>query len=189
MQWNRSITIGVSRAKCSVCHGIGVIPSRSGTEAPCNCVLRNIFRACWIRFRECVALEYHPSAVSLDFVNGLAARRSYSRKREDFAADFCLVSRRTLEEGIEYDIFRFHYLLGANWKMCCKRLNMDRGTFFHHVYRIEQKLGRAFAEVEPYALFPLDDYFIKQVYKELVSPCVPPKPARLSLAELIKQAA
>jgi hypothetical protein len=36
---------------------------------------------------------------------------------------------------------------------------MDRGIFFHAVYRIEQKLGRAFREVTPYPLFPLDDYF------------------------------
>ena len=38
-------------------------------------------------------------------------------------------------------------------------LKMDRGTFFHAVYRIQQKLGRVFREVEPYALFPLDEYF------------------------------
>jgi hypothetical protein len=36
---------------------------------------------------------------------------------------------------------------------------MDRGNFFHSVYRIEQKLGRGFRELEPYALFPLDEYF------------------------------
>jgi hypothetical protein len=27
------------------------------------------------------------------------------------------------------------------------------------VYRIEQKLGRVFRELEPYSLFPLDEYF------------------------------
>jgi hypothetical protein len=36
---------------------------------------------------------------------------------------------------------------------------MDRGNFFHSVYRIEQKLGRMFRELKPYPLFPLDDYF------------------------------
>ena len=36
---------------------------------------------------------------------------------------------------------------------------MDRGNFFHAVYRIEQKLGRIFRELEPYPLFPVDDYF------------------------------
>ena len=79
-------------------------------------------------------------------------------KNEEYIADFCLVSRRTLDEA-QYRIFRFHYLLGADWKLCCRRLNMDRGTFFHEIYRIEQKLGRTFRELEPYALFPLDEYF------------------------------
>lgn len=73
-------------------------------------------------------------------------------------ADFTLVSRRNLDE-IEYTIFRFHYLLGADWMLCCRRLKIDRGEFFHHVYRIQQKLGRTFRELEPYALFPLDEYF------------------------------
>jgi hypothetical protein len=38
-------------------------------------------------------------------------------------------------------------------------LGMNRGNFFHAVYRIEQKLGRVFRELQPYPLFPLDDYF------------------------------
>ena len=79
-------------------------------------------------------------------------------KDEEFMADFCLVSRRTLDEA-EYKIFRFHFLLGADWKMCCRRLGMDRGSFFHQLYRIEQKLGRVYRELRPYALFPLDEYF------------------------------
>jgi hypothetical protein len=73
-------------------------------------------------------------------------------------ADFILVSKRTLDE-LEYKIFRFHFLLGADWKLCCRRLSVDRGDFFHHVYRIQQKLGRTFRELQPYALFPLDEYF------------------------------
>ena len=36
---------------------------------------------------------------------------------------------------------------------------MDRGTFYHEVYRIQERLGRVFRELEPYALFPVDEYF------------------------------
>jgi hypothetical protein len=36
---------------------------------------------------------------------------------------------------------------------------MDRGNFFHEVYRIEQRLGRVFRELQPYGLYPLDEYF------------------------------
>ena len=70
----------------------------------------------------------------------------------------CLVSKRALAET-EYAIFRYHFLLGADWKLCCRKLNIDRGNFFHAVYRIEQKLGRTFRELEPYALFPVSEYF------------------------------
>jgi hypothetical protein len=73
-------------------------------------------------------------------------------------ADFCLVSKRTLDED-QYKIFTNHFLLGADWKLCCRKLGMERGAFFHEVYRIEQKLGRTFRELEPFALFPLDEYF------------------------------
>jgi hypothetical protein len=83
---------------------------------------------------------------------------SWGRKDEEYIADFCLVARRTLDE-FEYRLFRYHFLLGADWKLCTRNLKIDRGNFFHAVYRIEQKLGRMFRELEPYSLFPLDEYF------------------------------
>jgi hypothetical protein len=99
------------------------------------------------------------SQVSLEFYRGgKEGRRMYARKNEDYMADFCLVSRRALDE-FEHRIFRFHFLLGADWKLCCRQLKIDRGNFFHAVYRIEQKLGRTFRELEPYGLYPLDEYF------------------------------
>jgi hypothetical protein len=73
-------------------------------------------------------------------------------------ADFCLVGRRTLED-IESRVFRIHFLLGADWKLCCRQLHIDRGTFFHHVYNIENRLGRVFAELTPYPLYPVAEYF------------------------------
>lgn len=85
-------------------------------------------------------------------------RVTYGRKVEEYIADFCIVSRNALTQ-LEYDIFRFHYLLGANWKLCCWRLKLDRGEFFHMLYKIEQTLGRVFRELEPYGLFPLNEYF------------------------------
>jgi len=42
---------------------------------------------------------------------------------------------------------------------------MDRGEFFHNIYRIEQKLGRAFAELKPFPLYPLDEYFGGMAHK------------------------
>jgi hypothetical protein len=89
---------------------------------------------------------------------GGSSRLTWGRKDEEYIADFCLVSRRTLDD-FEYKLFRYHFLLGADWRLCSRRLGIQRGNFFHAVYRIEQKLGRVFRELTPYALYPLDEYF------------------------------
>ena len=143
---------------CARCHGQGILFVRKEKDAPCNCVLRAVFRACYNRFRECVALEEQINPVTLLFSNGADGRRNYGRRREEFMADFDLVSRRALDE-MEYKIFRIHFLLGADWHLCCARLNMSKGDFYHAVYSIMEKLGRIFAELRPYPLYPLDEYF------------------------------
>ncbi len=98
------------------------------------------------------------SKATLEHIAGRDGRLTWGRKDEEYVADFCLVSRKALDE-LAYKVFRFHFLLGADWRLCTRQLNIDRGTFFHEVYRIEQKLGRVFRELEPYSLFPLDEYF------------------------------
>jgi len=142
---------------CTTCLGLGLRMGRHEPAHPCNCVLRAIFRACYDHFRDCVSREKYISRVTLDPVPGKDRRGSWGRKAEEFSADFCLVSKRALTAH-EYGIFRYHFLLGADWKLCCRKLKMDRGNFFHAVYRIEQKLGRIFRELEPYSLYPIHDY-------------------------------
>jgi hypothetical protein len=96
--------------------------------------------------------------VSLESNPGRQRKSVWGLKNEEFVADFCLVSRRVLDD-YQHKIFKFHYLLGADWKLVCRQMNIDRGTFFHEIYRIEEKLGRTFRELEPHALFPVDEYF------------------------------
>ncbi len=108
------------------------------------------------------------SKCSLEFVPGPSHRVAWGRKDEEYCADFLLVSRRTLSPE-EYKIFNYHFLLGADWKLCCMRLKMDRGSFFHAVYRIQQTLGRTFRELQPYGLYPLDEYFNGGVRKHDLS--------------------
>jgi hypothetical protein len=117
----------------------------------------------------------------LEKVSGKARREIWGRKDEEFCADFCLVSKRVLEED-EYKVFRSHYLLGADWRLCCRQLKMDKGVFFHSIYKIEQKLGRVFRELQPYSLFPIDEYFggtvrsaLPREYTNLVSMPAPPR--------------
>ncbi len=163
MTWDRSTTLGLAKASCFSCKGIGIRRTTlREKEVPCNCVFRAIFRACYNRFRHCAEFSGQIGAVSLEFCSGKEGRRSYGRKREEYIADFCLVSRRSLDDA-DYQLFKFHFLLGADWRLCCRRLKIDRGTFFHRIYALEQYLGRVYATLKPHALYPLDEYFAGRI--------------------------
>ena len=148
----------LSKVRCAYCQGAGLHALTNGREAPCNCVLRAIFRACYRRLIECSGNDTLLTRVSRERGATLSRTGGWGRKEEEYVADFCLIAKRTLNEE-EYRIFRFHFLLGADYRLCCNKLHMERGIFFHMVYRIQRKLGRAFRETEPYPLFPMSDYF------------------------------
>ena len=95
MEWTRSETLALAAPACNICLGLGLRIGRHGATHPCNCVLRAIFRACFDRFRECVSREKYMSRVTLDPLPGKDRRGSWGRKDEEFAADFCLVSKRS----------------------------------------------------------------------------------------------
>lgn len=158
MNWNRSEVIALSKEGCVHCGGHGFKP---GTADPCNCVFRSIFKACYGRFRRCTdSRETGVGCVRLEPISkAVNSPRIYGRKNEEFLADFVLIAKRTLTNAQEFRVFKFHFLLGADWKLCVRQLGMDKGSFFHSVYRIQQKLGRAFRETQPYGIFPLDEYF------------------------------
>ncbi len=164
--WSSSEAVALAKEGCTHCLGIGLRRGGRAQDVPCSCVLRHIFRTCYAKFRYCASREKHMGRVRLEPMTGKDGSYCWAMKDEEFMADFCLVSRRALDD-LEYKIFRFHFLLGGNWKLCCRRLNMDRGSFFHQLYRIEQKLGRVYRELRPHALFPLDEYFGGTVRKQL----------------------
>jgi hypothetical protein len=172
MQWNRSEAIGTSSMTCAHCQGVGLrqyVRKRNGSPKPCNCTLRGVFRACLAKFRECVEKPKHLSRATLEACSGQDGYRVWGRKNEEYMADFYLLAKRSLSEN-DFQIFKFHFLLGADWRMCCRRLNMDRGNFFHAVYNIQQQLGQVFRETRPFALFPLDEYFGGTIQKALPGP-------------------
>jgi hypothetical protein len=175
MEWNRSETLALAAERCGYCHGTGQL--RKGLEeTPCACVFRSIFRACYKRFKECVSHDLASTRASLERGATRDPGGSWSRRNEEYVADFLLVAKRTLTED-EHRIFRFHYLLAADWRLCCRRLGMEKGQFFHNVYRIQQKLGKVFRELQPYALFPTREYFTPGLYSRQPSAVVPmPKP-------------
>lgn len=159
-EWQRSGCLGLALHSCAKCHGAGMMVVGRGRAAVCNCVLRSIFRIVLRRYMKCVTQEPHLSHVALDGRNRGRASRfgTYGRKDEEYIADVTLVSRRTLG-ALEWRVFVLHFLNGCDWNICTRKVGIDRGNFFHSVYRIEQKLGRVFAELQPYSLFPVDEYY------------------------------
>jgi len=157
-EWTRSDVIGLAKMGCSFCHGYGLLPVLRGAEAPCRCVFRAIFRICHARYRECEVMAAHTNGVGLERAGGPSGYRLYSRKRQEYTADFALVAHRSLALK-EYDLFRLHFLGRDEWRACCCALGVDRGTFFHRVYSITEQLGRIFAELRPYPLYPVATYF------------------------------
>lgn len=158
MNWNRSETLALAKDRCTYCQGAGLLEGKKSEDA-CHCVYRAIFRACYHRFQECAAPDVYGSRISPE--QGIRREQggiNWSLKEAEYVADFCAIAKRNLTEE-EHRIFRFHFLLGADYRLCCRRLNMDRGLFFHHVYRIQRKLGKAFRETQPYGLYPLPEYF------------------------------
>lgn len=185
MEWNRSETLALASVKCTTCHGSGMRDKTKGTDAVCNCVLRAIFRACYDRFAQCANKDLMSSRVSLEHATTRDMTGSWSRRNEEYVADFLLVAKRSLTEE-EHKLFRFHFLLGADWRLCCRKLGIEKGNFFHAVYRIQQKLGRVFADLQPYALYPLRDYFTSSRRDKQFSKVVSIRPERTtSLPNLI----
>ena len=165
MEWTRSETLALAVPNCSHCFGTGIRSLKRGQPHACNCVLRAIFRACYARFRHCATKEKYLSKVSLD-CTARGGRRIWGRKDRSISPISTLVSRRSLTPE-EYRLFSFHFLLGADWRLCCRRLGMDRGTFFHSVYRIEQKLGKIFRESQTLRPIPFGSVLSRPSGKRL----------------------
>jgi len=165
-RWNRSNTIALARHDCVFCHGLGLLAGRgrNGQHA-CNCALREIFRICLRRYRY---YQWLPKFISqVRFEVGSSGRQTgagYGRQIEEYCADFELSARRALRETPElFRVFWLHFLRRLQWRECVHILRIDRGTFFHDVYRVEQRCARMFAELRPYGIFPIDQYFRRTV--------------------------
>jgi hypothetical protein len=176
--WRRVDAFALANVDCAFCKGDGLKLGREGKPLPCKCVLRAIFRACYARFLYCSVKTRQMTGNSFAIVrarNGRYVTRytrsafGQTRSDENYVVDFCLVSRRHSDD-FHHNIFRLHFLLGADWKICCDQLKIDQGTFFHAVYRIQHQLGRVFRELQPYSLYPLDEYFGEVVRRAIPTP-------------------
>ena len=114
--------------RCKHCGGKGTRVTYETHHVICSCVFRAMFRECLAYFRSCYVSGF--GIVSLEHCSGPCGRRLYSRKQEEYVADFDLVSRRVLNDQ-DYLIFRSYFLLGMDWSSCASKMGMNRGNFFH----------------------------------------------------------
>ena len=174
-EWNRSTTIALASMKCPHCQGLG-LGTQQNRNAPCSCVTRAIFKACFNRFKSCVTKDKGASTVKLERLGmgtGRSSHMTFGRKTEEYIADFYLICKRVLTEA-EWELFRFHYLLGADWNLLKRHFTtMSHEVFISMTQAMEDKLGRAFRETEPFALYPLDEYFGAVARGGAVMPCTP----------------
>jgi hypothetical protein len=152
--------LAMASPACTHCHGFGCRVSEAGRKTDlCRCVDREVFRIVFRKYQELRQNAPSISKVSVQLTGGSRYRRvTWGRKNEEFMADFELIAKRVLT-GLDFRILTLHVLQGLDWKICTAKLGMDKGLFFHHVYKIQALLGRAYREVRPYSLFPIDEYY------------------------------
>jgi hypothetical protein len=60
----------------------------------------------------------------------------------------------------DFKLFRYHYWLGADVKLCAARLAMQPpAACIARLEAIEATLGEVFRSLKPYSLYPPSDYF------------------------------
>lgn len=133
-QWRRDRIAEVyALTGCKVCNETG----RRYGKGTCHCVLR---RACRIAVGKWRSVQH----------------RFPGRFKEIlFRCDVEIAAAHVLD-ALHMQVFRLHFLYYQDWRACCLALGLDKGAFFHAVYRIEGRLGR---ELLRRGIFPLEVYF------------------------------
>jgi hypothetical protein len=161
--------VALSKPSCRRCAGLGAIRTRQGCRT-CACVLRRVFRACLTSYHHCQASMGSAGAVQYERVGHAQGRCAIvaSFKRAEYAADFLMLARRVLaDRPVERAVFEAYHVDNLEWRIAVPRVNhllrpprpLNRGSFFHAVYRAEGLLGRAIVDCRPYSFFPPRQYF------------------------------
>ena len=155
MEWTRLQTVQLASNSCQSCYGLGLKNARFDSTNPCNCVLREAFRRCLSRYKRATEAEYGKYTRYNLIRSGELDRCffNWGYKELEYCADFLNLVRRA---GLfEKAMVKMYHLDGSDWRACCIKFRMDKGQFFHSVYRVEQKIGRLAAELRPYPLIDL----------------------------------
>lgn len=158
-RWLPGELLAMARHGCMVCLGTGARPGWGGHPRACRCVYRRAFRACLKEYRICRegATKWQVTYEKWMDSDGRTTA-NYGLPREEFVADFELLAKRALTAA-QQRILKLHIVGEVDSKVCVRLLGMDRGAFFHEVYRIQETLGWVFSELKPHPLFPVSQYF------------------------------
>lgn len=143
------IALAKSSASCELCHGFGRSAKRGVT---CPCVYRGIFGECLERYHALAASDGRGRGCFIEVVHG---HLTTTMKSSEYMADFDLAARRALDQA-ERQVLRLFFVENKTWRACALRSQVDKGTFFHAVYRTAQRMGQELARS---GLWPLDEYF------------------------------
>jgi len=159
-EWNTHEVLHAATKTCKRCGGCGF-----HQEEICNCVFRNIFEVCHEQFKQSAT-----TASTGIVTQGITC----SRPTEDFAADFTLVGNRVLaDRPLLQQVFQMYFLECDKWTVVAlrneltlpvflsRRMKINNNLLFRRVFEVKVILGRAFRELQPYALYPLKEYFTK----------------------------
>ena len=153
--WTRKF-IALAVEGCAKCGGTG---ARFGNRTHlCGCVKRAIFDALHTKYHNIASrMEALSSCVPTAVIGGKESHFTWGMKNEEFSADFYLLAKRVLDAQ-HFRVFQLHIIDGWDWRYCCERLGINRGAFFHAVYRLQEAVGLAAVELRPYPLYPIDEY-------------------------------
>jgi hypothetical protein len=108
---------------------------------------RNLFAPVYARFRHCADKQECLTQKNFEYQPGSGETAvTYDRKDEEFSADFVLIAKRHLEPQ---EIPALPLSFPARSRLensAAPGCTCPRGLFFHAVYRIQQKLGKAYRE-------------------------------------------
>ncbi len=172
MNWNAASAARLAREGCRLCGGSGIDPLAPaagsqqewdpGDFIPCACVCRAVFRACYRRFRQCAAASGATRAVTFsESPRGVDRHLVWVRRLEDYCADFESAARRSLSAE-QLRLFRYHHVLGASPELAARRMGISERHFFRLLAELECAVGREFALMTPYSVYPPREYLSPQ---------------------------
>jgi hypothetical protein len=152
--------LSLARTDCVFCRGTGIDSAGRSKPRICGCAYRAVFRICLHKYlRECTEMR---RGVCLEVGSGSA---NFTRPAAEYMADFLSLGLKRLPTDTHKLIFQSHYLGGNDYKAVFSEIrrklvpDFTLGQYWHLTYQVAEFVGERCITVQPYRLYPLDEYF------------------------------